>query len=159
MAHRTRRRFLAGTAVSAGTLLAGCLDDSTARWTVDETLPVTSAVQYQGPSCDCCDVYADYLDDHLAGELRRTVVDDIQEVKSAYGIDRELRSCHTVVLDEYVVEGHVPVAAVVELLDELPEIEGIALPGMPAGSPGMGGEQSEPWTIRVLGDGSVYGEY
>ena len=65
---------------------------------VDETLTVAGATQYQGPRCDCCGVYADYLQDHLDGELNVTVTDDLPSVKEEYGIPVDLRSCHTVVL-------------------------------------------------------------
>lgn len=141
--------------------VAGCLGEGTGEWVVDEPLSVASATQYQGPSCGCCDVYADYLQDHINGNLAVTVVDDLSAVKEQYGIPRELRSCHTVKLDTYVVEGHMPVEVIENLLDNEPDIDGIALPGMPAGSPGMGGQKNEQWTIyeiRSSGDVGVYNE-
>ena len=126
---------------------------------VDETLTVGSAVQYQGPSCDCCGVYADYLQDNLDRELEVTVTDDLTLVKEEYGIRTDLQSCHTVELNGYAVEGHMPVEIIATLLDEEPDIEGIALPGMPAGSPGMGGEKDGTWRvyeIRPREEPSVY---
>ncbi|KOX50538.1 metal-binding protein, partial [Streptomyces purpurogeneiscleroticus] len=65
-----------------------------------------------------------------------------------------LQGCHTLLIDGYVVEGHVPVAAVRRLLAERPAIRGISLPGMPAGSPGMDGEKTEPFTVYEIGDGA-----
>jgi len=60
------------------------------------------------------------------------------------------------VIDGYYIEGHVPIAAVLKLLRERPAVDGIALPGMPQGSPGMGGEKSEPFVIYSVSDGSVH---
>jgi hypothetical protein len=78
-----------------------------------------------------------------------------------HGVPSALRSCHTLVLDEYVVEGHVPAEVIATMLDEEPAIGGIALPGMPAGSPGMGEAKSDTFTVYTLGDsktGDVYAE-
>ncbi|NGM68203.1 metal-binding protein [Natronolimnobius sp. AArcel1] len=150
----SRLALLAAGTTALGISVAGCLGDGTGDWEQDQTLPVASATQYQGPSCDCCDVYADYLQDHLESELDVTVTDELDAVKQEHGIERDLRSCHTVVLDEYVVEGHMPVEGIETLFDDEPAINGIALPGMPAGSPGMGGEKTETWTVYGLEDGS-----
>jgi hypothetical protein len=64
-----------------------------------------------------------------------------------------LEGCHTMLVDGYVVEGHVPVNTLLRLLTERPEIRGISLPGMPAGSPGMDGEKTAPFTIYEIGEG------
>ncbi len=66
-----------------------------------------------------------------------------------------LQGCHTLLIDGYVVEGHVPVAQVKQLLAERPAIKGISLPGMPVGSPGMDGEKTELFTIYEIGDGAA----
>ena len=138
---------------------AGCLGEGIDEWVVNETLSVTSATQYQGPNCNCCDVYADYLQDHINVNLEVTVSDDLPAIKEKYGIPADVRSCHTVELDAYVVEGHMPVEVIATLLEDDPDIDGIALPGMPAGSPGMGGQKNEAWTvheIRTSGEIVVY---
>ena len=62
--------------------------------------------------------------------------------------------CHTTLVEGYVVEGHVPIGAVLRMLDERPAIRGISLPGMPAGSPGMFGEKAQPFTIYEIDDGA-----
>ena len=64
-----------------------------------------------------------------------------------------LEGCHTTLVGGYVVEGHVPIGAVLRMLDERPAIRGISLPGMPAGSPGMFGEKAQPFTIYEIDDG------
>ena len=66
-----------------------------------------------------------------------------------------MQSCHTSIIGDYYVEGHVPVEAIRKLLDERPSIDGIALPGMPQGSPGMSGEKAEPFVIYAITGGAV----
>ena len=70
-----------------------------------------------------------------------------------YGVPEALVGCHTTLFDGYVIEGHVPIGAVLRMLTERPAIKGISLPGMPAGSPGMFGEKTAPFTIYEIGDG------
>ena len=157
----TRRAFLTTGVTALGLSVAGCLGDNTDEWEAGGPLPVTTAVQYQSPGCDCCDAYADYLGDHLDVSLETEVLDDMEAIKADRNIDENLRSCHTVELDGYVVEGHVPAEVIATLFEDEPEIDGIALPGMPAGSPGMGGSKVETWTIYELdgeGDAGIYTE-
>ena len=78
--------------------------------------------------------------------------DDIITVKERHGVPDEMYSCHTMVIGNYVVEGHVPMAALNRLLSEAPDIAGIGLAGMPAGSPGMGGAKTEPFVVEVISD-------
>lgn len=151
--------MLTASASAIAASIAGCLGDGTSEWAMDETLSVASATQYQGPNCDCCDVFADYLQDHLYEELEITVTDDLTAVKEDYGIPTDLRSCHTVELEGYVVEGHIPVEVITSLLEDKPNIEGIALPGMPAGSPGMGGQKNEEWTVYEIRSSGEIGVY
>ena len=154
MPELSRRTLLAAGASTVGLTTAGCLGDSTGEWESGTTIPATSATQYQGPNCNCCDEYARYLQGHLETTLAVEVRDDLAAVKNERGIDGPLQSCHTVELDEYVVEGHIPVDVVGTLLEDRPDITGIALPGMPGGAPGMGGVKDETWTVYVIGSGS-----
>ncbi len=64
-------------------------------------------------------------------------IDDLTDIKARYQVPAELQSCHTAIVDGYIVEGHVPVAEVERLLTERPDVIGLAVAGMPAGSPGM----------------------
>ena len=75
-------------------------------------------------------------------------VDDMVSVKAQLGIPDAMRSCHTAKIGDYLIEGHVPAAAVAKLLDQRPALKGVALPGMPAGPPGMGGT---PGVYHVVG--------
>ena len=105
------------------------------------------ATVYKSPTCGCCDGYIAFLRKH--GVAVEVVSDDaaLYETKAAYGVPAEAQSCHTVLLAGYVVEGHVPLEALEKLLAERPELDGIALPGMPTGTPGMEGPQFGPLTV------------
>lgn len=114
-----------------------------------------AAIMYKTPTCGCCQVYGQYL---KREDVDVTVIDveDIAQIKEQHGIPRNLESCHTTMIGGYVVEGHIPMEIIEKLLAEKPEIKGIALPGMPSGSPGMPGPKTEEWTIYALNtDGTV----
>jgi hypothetical protein len=93
-------------------------------------------VVYKSPTCGCCDGWIDHM---RAAGFRVIARDtsDVGAVKRRLGVLPTLGSCHTAIVSGYVVEGHVPADAVERLLEERPKIVGIAVPGMPAGSPGM----------------------
>ncbi len=112
------------------------------------------AIVYRSPTCGCCAEYEEYLRAN-GFDIESVVTDDADGIKEEYGVPEEMESCHTTVIGEYFVEGHVPAEAIVRLLEEKPAIDGIALPGMPAGSPGMGGVKSEPFTIYAVTNGQV----
>lgn len=89
-------------------------------------------------------------------------VNNLSPIKQQYNIPSQLQSCHTAIVDGYVIEGHVPVAEVERLLVEKPNILGIAVAGMPLGSPGMEGASSEPFDVIAFdtqGDTYVYASY
>lgn len=94
---------------------------------------------YKDPYCGCCTAHAAYLEEQ---GIKVNVVDtaDIAAVKMEQGTYKGA-SCHTIVMGNYVIEGHVPIASIRKLWDEQPDIRGIALPGMPLNSPGMGPEK------------------
>ncbi len=68
-------------------------------------------------------------------------------IKASHGVTQELAACHTAAVDRYVIEGHVPADIIMRLLDERPEVVGLAVPGMPVGSPGMEGSYKQPYNI------------
>jgi hypothetical protein len=110
------------------------------------------ATLYKNPQCGCCEGYADYLREN-GFEVTVKPTHDLPLLHRQHGVPEELVGCHTTLVDGYVVEGHVPIDAVLRLLSERPPIKGIALPGMPAGSPGMSGEKTAPFTIYEIGEG------
>jgi hypothetical protein len=111
-----------------------------------------AAMLYKNPQCGCCEGYADYLRENgFAVTVQST--HDLPLLHRQHGVPEPLVGCHTTLVEGYVVEGHVPINALLRLLTEKPAIKGISLPGMPAGSPGMVGEKTEPFTIYEIGDG------
>lgn len=91
-------------------------------------------------------------------------LNDLSSIKAEYQIPAELQSCHTAIVDGYIVEGHVPADTVDRLLSERPDIYGVAVPGMPTGSPGMESDtgEIEPYDVYVFdasGPLSVYDSY
>ncbi len=108
-----------------------------------------NAVMYKNPSCSCCETYAAYLEQNgFKVELKPT--NDLARISASLGVPENLQGCHSVVIGNYVVDGFVPVDLVKKMLAERPAITGISLPGMPMGSPGMGGEKTESWTIYAF---------
>jgi hypothetical protein len=129
-----RRTFL-GQTLAAGALAA--LAPSLAR--SQPTLPTITV--YKGATCGCCNAWIDHL---TRNGLTVKGVDtaDLAGVKRTMGVPAALESCHTAVVGVYLVEGHVPAADIKRMLAQRPAIRGLAVPGMPIGSPGM--EQGNP---------------
>lgn len=114
------------------------------------------AVIFKSQSCGCCGNYVSYMKRQKGFDVTTTNLEDISSVKEKYGIPSSVQSCHTMIVGDYFVEGHVPAEAVKKLLDEKPAIKGIALPGMPEASPGMPGSKRQPFEIyAVANDGST----
>ncbi len=109
---------------------------------------------YKSPTCGCCVKYAAYLKDQ-GYRVETIMVKDMDRIKKEHQIPSNLESCHTAIIDEYFVEGHVPVEAIEKLLQEKPDIDGISLPEMPAGTPGMPGIKNGEWQVYDLKDGQV----
>ena len=112
---------------------------------------------YKSPTCGCCSKWVDHLRSH-GFEVHATHTDKVDELKTKHGVPRQARSCHTALVGGYVVEGHVPAADVQRLLKERPAIIGIAVSGMPIGSPGMEVPGVKPQAFNVIAfakDGST----
>jgi hypothetical protein len=107
---------------------------------------------YKNPLCSCCDSYADYLRQN-GFTVSVEPTHDLVAMSREAGIPENFEGCHLAFIHGYAVSGHVPVSTVNRLLDERPAIKGITLPGMPLGSPGMGGTKTEPLTIYTVGEG------
>ena len=116
-------------------------------------LPVLAApiqaVMYKNPSCSCCETYAAYLEKNgFKVDLKPT--NDLDQISAGLGVPANLQGCHSVVIGDYVVDGFVPVDVINKMLTQRPAVTGIALAGMPMGSPGMGGEKTEPFTVYAF---------
>lgn len=109
------------------------------------------AVIYKSPLCGCCSNYAVYLKSNgFDVEVKEVSDEELEKLKTDLEISHDLMSCHTTLIDNYFVEGHIPLETIEKLLTEKPKIKGIALPGMPSGSPGMGGVKLETWKIYQI---------
>ena len=120
-------------------------------------LAITNANKYnvevfKTPSCGCCYGYVKFLEKEKF-KVKQIDLRYLHDVKQKYNIPLEMQSCHTTVMGKYFIEGHVPLEAIEKLLKEQPDIDGIALPGMPIGTPGMPGDKEEPFVIYQLVDG------
>jgi hypothetical protein len=113
---------------------------------------------YKSPTCGCCTKW----EEHLRQNGFRVVSvprEDMPAIKLEHGVPKGLQSCHTALVDGYAVEGHVPADVIRKLLTERPRVKGVAVPGMPMGSPGMEGphkDQYEVYTFDVSGPRDVY---
>jgi len=107
---------------------------------------------FKTPTCGCCNEYVLFLEEEQF-EIKQTNMTSMGSIKTKYNIPDEMQSCHTGVVGKYFIEGHVPIEAINKLLKEQPDIDGIALPGMPMGTPGMPGNKEAPYVIYQLIDG------
>ena len=127
---------------------------------VDATLVAANPVLvYKTPTCGCCSEWVKHLQE--AGfEVETRDLDNLTAIKAELGVDPKLQSCHTAVVGDYVVEGHVPADVIARILEEEPNIAGVAVPGMPVGSPGMEmGSRVDPYEIIAFdheGNAKVY---
>ena len=120
--------------------------------TVEEIIKERNVEVFKTPSCGCCYGYVLFLEEEKF-EVKQTDMESLLSIKKKHNIPLAMQSCHTTILGKYFIEGHVPIEAINKLLKEQPDIDGIALPGMPIGTPGMPGEKEEPYIIYQLVDG------
>jgi hypothetical protein len=149
MATRVGRKSLIG-GVAVAIAAAGVL------WFSASKSDAAQVVVYKTPTCGCCTKWADHLREN-GFSVRTEDVADLSTLKRHRGVGQELSACHTALVDGYVVEGHVPADVVRQLLEERPPVVGIAVPGMPLGSPGMESAHTEPYEVLAFdGDGNTY---
>jgi hypothetical protein len=127
--------------------------------TVGHTQPGTAVTMYKQVGCGCCSIWAEHLR-KASFKVSSMEMPDLDRVKASYGVPRPVRTCHTALIDGYVVEGHVPLDAIQKLLKERPKVAGIGVAGMPVGSPGMeSGSRKDPYDVVAFdrsGRTSVY---
>ncbi|MCB1741304.1 MAG: DUF411 domain-containing protein [Gammaproteobacteria bacterium] len=143
------------------TMLAMLLTGLTSARAEDDVSASRAITVYKSPTCGCCTAWAEYLEQ---SGFQVSVVNQhhLSAIKARYGIDRPLQSCHTAVIDGYVIEGHVPVDDILRLLIEKPDARGLTAPGMPAMSPGMHSLEPKGYDVLLFdrtGRASVYSRY
>ncbi|HKK15495.1 MAG TPA: DUF411 domain-containing protein [Gammaproteobacteria bacterium] len=114
----------------------------------------TNITLHKQAGCMCCDAHADILEKqgfHVDVIAHR----DLNRFKLANNVPPEFAGCHTMMVDGYIVEGHVPGEIIARLITEKPGIRGISLPGMPSGTPGMPGNRTEALDVYVITDGEI----
>lgn len=142
-----------GLILVAGLAVAGCSDKASA----------TAITMYKNANCGCCGAWATHM--RQAGfTVQEEPREDMAAIKAKYGVADKQASCHTAIIDGYVIEGHVPASDVQRLLKQRPDIVGLAAPGMPMHSPGMQAEglPAKGYDVLAMGkDGevNVYAHY
>lgn len=145
------REIILVTPVVLGLVFSGCTSEPTeanqsqTQEQVSERTPAVPTAStegsneitvYKSPTCGCCSLWVEHLEDHDF-VVEAVDMDNVNAVKDYYGLPSDMASCHTGIIDGFVIEGHVPAEDVQRLLEERPEAIGLAVPGMPIGSPGM----------------------
>jgi hypothetical protein len=116
---------------------------------------------YKSAACGCCNTWVGYLEAN-GFHVRVHNVTNLDQVKQENGVSPKLGACHTARIGDYVIEGHVPAQDIKRLLAEKPPVAGLAVPGMPMGSPGMEGPRKDPYNVYTFnkdGEISVYARY
>lgn len=141
---RSRRDFLRVLGIAIGT--------SGLRVRTASALPASplrAITVYKDPDCGCCAEWVKHI--RKAGFIT-TVNDmrDLESVKRAMGVPKTLESCHTARIGSYIIEGHVPADVIIKMLTEKPDALGLAVPGMPMGSPGMEGARLDRYNVMLF---------
>ena len=156
-----------GVVIGMSVLVSACSSDSPSSQTpvatqISSTASMPSMVVYKSPTCGCCKDWVTYVE--KAGfSVESIETDDVNSVKAEHGLTNPaLKSCHTAIVDGYVIEGHVPLSDIERLLAERPDIVGLTAPGMPMMSPGMGSETPKDYDVLAFnkkGESRVYSSY
>jgi len=116
-------------------------------------------VVYRSPTCGCCGKWIQHLKNNDFTVVDKVTV-DVQAIKDKYGISQSLASCHTALVNGYIVEGHVPAEDINTMLSLKPKIKGVSVPGMVTGSPGMEmGGRKDPYKVISFDDNGKLGLY
>lgn len=146
-----RRGLLALAVIPLALAAAACSKPASAAG------PVVTV--YKSPTCGCCEDWIDHMREH-GFQVEAVDQDNVMPIKEKYGVPRAMSSCHTAVVDGYALEGHVPADVVQRLLKERPPVLGIAVPGMPIGSPGMEqGDRKDPYEVYTFDKNGPVGVY
>jgi hypothetical protein len=152
------RTASAGATTSVATVPASAPAVAVAESRAESDAPVITV--YKSPSCGCCKNWVEHV--KAAGfTVEVHDLDNLSDIKADAGVPANSRSCHTAIVGGYALEGHVPAATIQRLLKEKPAIAGLAVPGMPVGSPGMEvpGQPADKYDIvafKADGSTSVY---
>ena len=151
-----RHKLIAGALLAAGAAVV--LSLAPRDRAAEAAVGADEVVVYKSPTCGCCVKWVDHLRE--AGfSVRSEDLLDLVAVKRREGVPMDLGSCHTALVGGYVFEGHIPAGVIRDFLDEAPDVAGLAVPGMPIGSPGMEGPSPTPYDVIAFdaqGNRGVY---
>ena len=130
------KRSLLNSLLFSGILIVNTFNPQEGAAKNQENINIPKVLSYRSESCSCCKKWVNHLRDNGL-EVVDNIVENISEIKQQYNVPNNLRSCHSAKIGNYTIEGHVPIESINKLFKEKPIISGIAVPGMPHGSPGM----------------------
>lgn len=114
---------------------------------------------YRSPSCGCCGGWIEHLEHH-GFKVTDIKTDNLTSIKQSYGVPQRMASCHTAIIDDYLIEGHVPADDIKRLLRDKPPVAGLAVPQMPVGGPGMEqGMRKDPFDVYQFSGNDDYSVY
>ena len=134
------------TLTLGASFLALALTTGAARPSVATTEKKPVITVYKDAACGCCKSWIEHLIKH-GYRVDAKDTPDMTDIKRSLGVPEELSACHTAVVNGYLIEGHVPAADIARLLKEKPKVAGLAVPGMPMGSPGMEGPRTQRYQV------------
>ncbi|MBT8117560.1 MAG: DUF411 domain-containing protein [Gammaproteobacteria bacterium] len=149
--HISRRILVAG--IMLATLIP--------QFALAEADGLESITVYKSPTCGCCSKWVRHLQEN-GFAVEAIDRNDMNAVKLKSGIPRQLASCHTAIIDGYVIEGHVPAADIRRLLKDRPAVAGLTVPRMPMGSPGMEGPRQDSYEVMTFtktGDTTIFSRH
>ena len=120
----------------SGTIIVNTFNAQISTAQTQENIEIPKVVSFRSASCGCCKKWVNHLRDNEL-QVVDNIVEDISEIKKIYNVPNNLRSCHSAKIGNFTIEGHVPIESINKLFKEKPSIYGLAVPGMPHGSPGM----------------------
>ncbi len=145
-----RIAVVVGTALIAAMVL-GILGSNASASNLSSIATVPEIIVYPSPECSCCDGWMTHLKTY-GFKLKDFTINDIEAIKQKYNVPSEWTSCHTAIVAEYIIEGHVPASDIQRLLREQPDgIDGLSVPQMPVGTPGMElGNHKDPFSVLAF---------
>lgn len=133
---RKNKRWVLGFLITMVCSNVGNINADEAQKALANKVDLISITVYRSPTCGCCGQWVEHLKAN-AFDVKDIITNEINQVKERLGVPSELASCHTAVVDDYFIEGHVPADDIARLINLKPAVRGVAVPGMPLGTPGM----------------------
>ena len=130
------KKNLLNSLIFSGIIFANTINVHRSGALTKENINIPKVISFRSASCGCCKKWINHLRDNGL-EVVDNIVENVSIIETQYQIPNNLRSCHSAQIANYTIEGHVPIESINKLFREKPNINGIAVPGMPLGSPGM----------------------